>query len=268
MNEKLRKLQLTQLEILDVVDKICKENNIEYSLYAGTLLGAVRHKAFIPWDDDLDICMSRENYNRFIKLWPNVQPKGYLLQNKDNTPGFTQSFTKIRKENTNFLQYEWEKGRYHTGIFIDIFPIDRIPEGKISRFLYYWNTMQYQLYTREFVPPKANAVVKIVSKLLLDITPEVKRKNKREKLLKQLAKYNDDKNLSTVAIETMASVKITHSKTLLDSYVNLQFEDKEYMCFAEWEEYLTRKFGDYMQLPPEDQREWRHHPIILDFEHN
>ena len=68
MEQQLRRLQLTQLEILKVIDKICREHDIPYSLYAGTLLGAVRHQGFIPWDDDLDICMSRANYNRFLKV--------------------------------------------------------------------------------------------------------------------------------------------------------------------------------------------------------
>ena len=99
MDNKLRKLQLIQTEMLEVVDVFCKKHNIPYSLYAGTLLGAVRHQGFIPWDDDLDICMSRENYNRFIELWTKEKPKGYILQNKETDPEFTQSFTKIRKEN-------------------------------------------------------------------------------------------------------------------------------------------------------------------------
>ena len=100
----LRRLQLTELEILKVVDKVCRDNKIDYSLYAGTLLGAVRHKGFIPWDDDLDICLTRENYNRFIKIWNANPPKGYILQNKENTPDFSQTFTKIRKDNTAFFQ--------------------------------------------------------------------------------------------------------------------------------------------------------------------
>ena len=266
MESKLRRLQLTQLEILEVIDKICQENDIQYSLYAGTLLGAVRHQGFIPWDDDLDICMSREQYERFLELWLKVKPEGYILQNKENTPEFTQSFTKIRKEHTTFLQYDWERGKYHTGIFVDIFPIDRMPAKKNQRKLFYWHVMQYQLYTREFVPEKSNVIVRLVSKLLLSLNSKAKRKEKREKLLQKITAYNNDKSLNTVFIETMNSVKVPYSENLVNCYTMLKFENKEYMCFKDWKNYLECKFGDYMQLPPETERQWKHHPIILDFE--
>ena len=266
METKLRKLQLTQLEILEKIDEICCENNIPYSLYAGTLLGAVRHQAFIPWDDDLDICMSRDNYERFLKLWKEVKPEGFILQNKENTPKFTQSFTKIRKEHTTFLQYDWEREKYHTGIFIDIFPFDRIPKKKIQRILFWWNCMQYQLYTREFVPPKSNKLVKLISESLLALNSGEKRKLKREKLLKKITKYNTNTELSTVAIETVNTMKVEYPINLLDEYSTVWFENKKYMCFKEWKSYLEYKFGNYMQLPPESERQWRHHPIILDFE--
>lgn len=266
MESKLRRLQLTQLEILEVIDKICQENDIKYSLYAGTLLGAVRHQGFIPWDDDLDICMSREQYERFLELWTKVKPEGYILQNKENTPEFTQSFTKIRKEHTTFLQYDWEREKYHTGIFVDIFPVDRMPAKNIQRKLFYWHVMQYQLYTREFIPEKSNAIVRLVSKLLLNLSSKAKRKERREKLLEKITAYSNDKSLNTVFIETMNSVKLPYSAELVNSYTKLRFENKEYMCFKEWKHYLECKFGNYMQLPPETERQWKHHPIILDFE--
>lgn len=264
----LRQLQLTQLDILKIIDKICRENGLRYSLYAGTLIGAVRHKGFIPWDDDLDICMSRSDYNRFIKLWNIIKPEGYLLQNKENSPDFTQSFTKIRKDHTTFLQSDLERGKYHVGIFVDIFPIDRMPTNKVEKFFFWWNCLKYQLYTREFIPPKGNFVEKMVSSILLKSVPRKKRKQKREKLLQKITRFNNDSTLPTVAIEITRTMKQPMPSSLMNQFIYLSFEGSDFMCFKEWDEYLKRKYGDYMKLPPESECMWKHHPLIIDFTHN
>ena len=268
MEQKLRSLQLTQLEMLKKVDRICREHDIPYSLYAGTLLGAVRHQGFIPWDDDLDICMSRENYDKFIALWPETEHEGYLMQNKENASAFSQSFTKIRKEHTTFLQSEGENELYHTGIFIDIFPIDRIPDGKLARYLFWWDCMRYQLYTREFVPQQYGRVKKWVSAVILALVSPKRRKAERERLLKRITRNNNNRELETAAIETLGSMRKPFAKEMLDEYTEIRFEDGMFMCFAGWDNHLRRKFGDYMQLPPEEERTWKHLPLVLDFEHN
>lgn len=268
MEEKLRPLQLTMLEILKVFDRFCREHDLKYSLYAGSLLGAVRHKGFIPWDDDLDVCMERREYDRFIALWEKSSPEGYILQNKENSPGYWQSFSKIRKEHTTFLQEEREAGKYHTGIFLDVFPLDRMPNSKLNRVIYKWHCMKYQLLTREFIPPKAGTVVRLGSSAILACTPKRRREKIRRNMLKKITRYNDQRNLEVAAIETMASLHKPFAPDMLDAYVDLPFEDGVFMCFAGWDDHLRRKFGNYMQLPPEEERAWRHHPIIIDFEHN
>lgn len=268
METMLRQLQLTQLEILSVFDQFCRAHDLKYSLYAGSLLGAVRHKGFIPWDDDLDVCMLRVDYERLLSLWEQDRPEGFVLQNKENSPAFSQSFTKIRKDHTTFLQDETEAERYHTGIFLDVFPIDRIPNGKLNRLIFKWNCMKYQLLTREFVPPKESAVVRLGSSMMLAFYPKRSRAATRQKLLKKITKYNDRFDLETVAIETMASLRKPFAADMADAYVDLPFEDGAFMCFAGWDDHLRRKFGDYMQLPPMEERAWKHHPIVIDFEHN
>lgn len=268
MEEKLRPLQLTMLEILKVFDKFCRERGLKYSLYAGSLLGAVRHKGFIPWDDDLDVCMSRTDYEKFLKLWQKAPVEGYVLQNKENSKYFDQSFSKIRKDHTTFLQDEWQIGNHHTGIFLDVFPIDRIPNGKLERYLFKWNCMKYQLLTREFVPPKGNFVVRLGSFVILACMPKSRREKVRRSTLEKIIKHNDKHELETVAIETMASLRKPFASDMLDTYIDLPFEDGKFMCFAGWDDHLRRKFGDYMQFPPEEERVWKHHPILIDFEHN
>lgn len=267
MDNKLRTIQLTQLEMLNVFDRFCREHSLHYSLYAGTLLGAIRHKAFIPWDDDLDVCMPRKEYDRFIALWQENPVKGYILQNKENTPSFSQSFTKLRKDHTTFLQNECEAGAYHTGIFIDIFPIDRIPYGKVPRLIFKWNCMKYQLFTREFVPPKSGSLVRCGCALLLACTPSERKAHARRKMLGKITQYNDEK-LETIATEIVSTINCPLPSDMFNEYIDISFEGGKYMCIAGWDEYLKRKYGDYMQLPPEEDRVWKHHPILIDFEHN
>ena len=117
MNEEIVRLWKVEQEILDVINEICVKHNLRYSLAYGTLIGAVRHGGFIPWDDDIDIIMPRSDYNRFIDIWQKENPKDYVLQNKTFDSDFVQNFTKIRKNNTTFLEYEEERNkRYHKGL--------------------------------------------------------------------------------------------------------------------------------------------------------
>lgn len=122
----LELLHSTLLEILSVVDKICRENNITYFLAEGTLLGAVRHRNIIPWDDDVDIEMPREDYERFLELAKNKLPKGYYIQSTENDKKYWLPFAKIRKSNTVFWDKSWQgmKEKEKQNIYIDIFPLD------------------------------------------------------------------------------------------------------------------------------------------------
>lgn len=268
METQLRKLQLVQLEILKKIDAICVENNIQYSLYAGTLLGAVRHGGFIPWDDDLDICMPRVEYNHFLDVWSRIQPKGYILQAKENTPSCSPSFIKIRKDHTTFWQSGEKPGKYHMGIFVDIFPIDRIPNGPIERIVFYWRWMKYQLYTREYIPEKSNVIVRLVSAMMLRFTSHEERMRYRERLICKLTHFNNDTRLKMVGIETMESLHVQYPSNMFDRYTKIKFEDAEFMCVENWNLCLQYEYGDYMELPAEEDRVQKHRPILIDFEHN
>ena len=259
----LEKLHQTELEILEKINQFCEENKIHYSLYAGTLLGAVRHHGFIPWDDDLDICMPRKEYDRFIALWKQNPP-----QNKEICPNFSQSFTKIRKDHTTFLQQETWDGTSHEGIFVDVFPIDRIPNGRLKRLLYTFRCMAYQLFTREFVPPKGNLMEKCVAKIFLTTVPAKHRPKVRAGLLKKITKYNDHSEFSMVSIETMNRLKKIQRSDWLDQFTTLPFENGFFSCCARWDENLRSTYGDYMKFPPKEEQICRHHPVIIDFERN
>lgn len=129
-NNKLRKLQLTELEILKKVDQVCRQYQINYFLIAGTLLGAVRHKGFIPWDDDIDIGMLRSDYEKFIDICLHKQALGkeYYLHCNESDEDYYLPFIKVKKNNTTFAEKCNENIDTHKGIFIDVFPYDNVPK--------------------------------------------------------------------------------------------------------------------------------------------
>lgn len=264
----LKRIHETELEILDVVDDFCVKHKINYSLYCGTMLGAVRHGGFIPWDDDIDICMLRQDYNRFVKLWIKSQNTDFIIQNKTTDNCFDQSFTKIRKNNTTFLQSDEYAGLYHNGIFIDVLPLDRIPKAAFKKALFKWNLMNYLLFTREHVDSKSNAFVRFVSSIILGDSNPKRRNAKRRKYLKKIIQYNSNTTLNLVSANTLDGLRHEMPSDLPSCYKRIKFENREYMCYDNCTGLLTAWYGDYMVLPPEENRVWKHKPIIVDFSYN
>ena len=133
---RLRQAQLKMLDMLTAIDKLCQEHQIDYWLDAGTLLGAVRHKGFIPWDDDMDIGMPRESYEKFLKIAPKCLPSHIWLQTMETDPGFFNMATplKIRDKNSRYIEkHEQGNETYQQGIFIDVFVYDKLPEDNQQR---------------------------------------------------------------------------------------------------------------------------------------
>lgn len=123
----LRQAQLVMLRMFKIIDYICRKHNLRYWMCSGTLLGAVRHQGFIPWDDDLDICMIREDYERFIAIAKKELPDDLFLQTRENDPEYDYLALpcKIRDTKSLIISNGLEKKTYHMGLFIDIFPADR-----------------------------------------------------------------------------------------------------------------------------------------------
>ena len=136
-NEQLRQLQLIELEMLEEVDRICKKCGIRYNIIAGTLLGAVRHGGFIPWDDDADVAMLRPEYEKFRKACKTeLDTNRFYFQDHRNTKGYRWGYGKLRRKNTLFLRENQEHMPYKQGVFIDIFPLDGVPDNYLLRCIH------------------------------------------------------------------------------------------------------------------------------------
>ncbi|MSS82955.1 LicD family protein [Acidaminococcus fermentans] len=264
----LRKLQLIELDMLKEIHRVCQKNKIKYWLTGGTLIGAIRHKGFIPWDDDVDIAMMREDYNRFLKIAPKELKKGFHLQNWEYEPNFGQPYTKIRKDNTLLVEAGSQEANIHHGIFVDIFAYDKFPVNKLDLI-------------------KVKFSMQILLRMLIaksGLTPwkEVNRINLfswvRYLPFRFMAKFFDFNYMKKVYRKYVQSSNKTDSKLIFNScetydenhpipeaYVKQvilhQFEDAEFYIPAEYDKLLRNFYGDYMQLPPLEQREG-HHDIV------
>lgn len=266
-NQLQQKIWATEQEILDVIHQVCTEHGLRYSLAYGTLIGAVRHGGFIPWDDDIDIMMPREDYEKLLAVWDQSAPKGYILQNTRTDPDFTQNFTKIRKDHTTFLQDEAERTKhYHKGLFVDIFPGDRVPSGKIGRKIQYIACAMNLLYSRGHTSGSGGTIGKAERVLLK--APKEKYAVRRERAEKKIRSWNGNESLQYVFPSTIWSIRKYYPANLFENMKTIEFNGKQYMCVADEDATLRMEYGDYMQLPPEEDRVWKHHPILIDFEHN
>ena len=261
--EVLRDVQLAELEILKLFKRICDKYGIRYSLHGGTLLGAVRHGGFIPWDDDLDVILDRSEYDRFIEAWNEENPKGFYLQTKEKEEAYDRNFLKIRKEGTQFLQEHDAPGAMHTGVFIDVEPVDRIPDKGFKRLKFYWHCFVYEIYSREYIPG-GNALMRAIGRLLLRVTSHEERMKRLAELKKQVTAHNADATLQRIIIANFATLKRILPTNIMDSYTTMHFEDDDYMVIAGWDKLLRAWYGDYMSLPGEEKQKPGHLPLEVD----
>ena len=263
----IEKVWQAQQDILDTIHQICRQHHLRYSIAYGTLIGAVRHGGFIPWDDDIDIIMPREDYNRLLNIWEQCAPADYILQTPANAPDYNQNFAKIRKNHTTFLQYDYERLRsYHKGVFVDIFPGDRVAQGKLAGTLQYILCAVNLLYSRGF-PSGSGGITGKVERLLLKV-PSKYHQRLRLWADKAIQKWQKNQNAPWFFPCTIRDARIYFPADLFDHMTTLSFCGKDYCCIAEYDAFLRHYYGDYMQLPPEEERVWKHHPVLIDFEHN
>lgn len=267
MDEKtLKKLQTVETEILVAFDKFCTEHDIKYSLYAGTALGAVRHGGFIPWDDDVDVCMTRENYEKFLKVYRENEIDGYYLQGTDNPDYEYINFSKLRKNGTRFGN-KLDLSLYeNNGIYLDVFPFDKIPKDKKLRKKFLFNAKLWLVYTRGYPYTKGSKFLEIVSRFLLlkSRKRQLKIRNKLEKKL--LAFQSMEKDYDLICLACPNDLRFIYPANILDEIIEVDFEGHKVSMHKDYDTALKIKFGNYMQLPPEEERVCKHNPAVIEFE--
>ena len=268
-SEQLKKLHEVELSILCEIDRVCKENNINYYLDYGTLLGAVRHKGFIPWDDDIDISMLRNDYEKFIKIAPEKLKKGFILQHYSIDKNVVSYHAKVRKEGTLFIEEAVRNIPVCHGIFVDIFPCDKISESKIFREIHYKKIniirtifISKDLSTSTSTQKKGLKIIYSIIRAFLHLMCKIFSKDFLYNLLNNAyQRYND----SNSCLLSEGTKKATYPKSSIVPFKQIEFENKIFSCPNNTDEVLKHEYGNYMKLPPIDKR-ISHVPIKLEFE--
>ena len=243
-----------QINILSYVDKICKEHNIRYSLYGGTLIGAIRHKGFIPWDDDIDIIIPRCDYNRFIRVFDNANGI-FILHSLENDSTYEFPYAKVEDCRTILIE---ESKTNNYGIAIDVFPCDYVGNTKKEaiKFVKRRDIIR-KLYLAKLVIPSIRNTwykrwaIRLLKGLLffIPIRSLAALRSKQAKQIKEKTKYSAD-----VVLVSNYGIKEIIPTELFDNLNEVEFEGLKFSAFEHYDIYLGSVFGNYMQLPPENKR--------------
>ena len=251
----LDELKLIQLEILENIHSFCETNNIKYTLACGTMLGAIRHKGYIPWDDDIDIYLLRDDYNRLIELFPKVYNNCYKIASLDRDVEWELPYAKAYDSRTMIVENTTSKKII--GINIDIFPIDSTPNEDKEWQQYNKKRLFLQrMFAAKLVTLNKNRIwyknmILLFVKFLLCLFP----KRKFAKFLDIYSqKYNKENSLYVFENIQGLKLKRRFKREIFNDIIDVSFENKFFKGFKNYDEYLSNVYGDYMILPPLEKR--------------
>lgn len=270
----LKRVQNAELKVLKDFVALCEKYHLEYFAVDGTAIGAVRHKGFIPWDDDIDVAMPRKDYEKFLKIAPEAMKEKYIILNARINENFPLMTTHIIKKGTVFMHEPFKNLDIPNGIFLDIFPFDNIsddPKERKKQFSDAFVNSKLQILRAlsrptlgvSGIPAKLiYAACSIVHGLLVVLRVPKKTFAKNcERVAKRFAHENT--KCMTYLFDTTPKWHVC-KKDEIYPLKELPFEDMMLKFPNKVEDYLTRQYGDYMQLPPVEKRK-NHYPYQLEF---
>lgn len=254
-DEQLKKIQQVELEIMIEFDRICRLHDIQYSLDGGSLLGAIRHKGFIPWDDDIDVIMLRSEYEKFA--WAaktDLQDDKFFLDEYRTDEHYRWGYEKLRRKDSAFVRLNQEHLKMHSGIFIDIMVADRVPDGRLARKWHLFQCfcirkLQYSEVGKvqeksRFLRMWYSLISKIPVSLAFRWRNHLADKwNKKETELVSHLTYGYPKRC-----------KYGMPAKCFTEFIDVEFEGRQFKVFKDYDTYLKLGYGDYMELPPVEER--------------
>ena len=268
----MEKMKLLQLELFKEFIRVCTILNLHYYCVGGTLLGAIRHSGFIPWDDDIDVAMPREDYDIFCAKAQPFLRENIFLQTEQSDPQYPFNFAKLRDKNTTFIETSVSDLKINHGIYIDIFPLDGLPSNRIKSD---WERIKSKLLfwriSDVFLPPERDDRIKklakkIVVKLSLILTGLHSVQETVKVRGRQIKKYSfQNSNIITNYCGAWGKKEI-FPKEWLGNGVCSEFEGLTVIVPERYDLYLEQLYGDYMKYPPLEKQVSHHYCKVIDLE--
>lgn len=257
--EELHCVQETEIELLREVDRICRKCKIHYNMVGGTMLGAIRHGGYIPWDDDADIGFLRAEYEKFRKACKTeLDTERFYFQEIRDTEGYRWGYGKLRRKNTKFVRLGQEFMPYEQGIFIDLFPMDNVPDNLLIRKIHFFTCFLLRkfLWSEVGYRTEQNRGIRLLYGLMRLVPRKV-----LVKWYEFMTRIYSCRKTELVRILTFPAPKGTYGfyRGWFLKQGRYRFGSITLTGARDYDGYLRHKFGNYMELPPEDER--KVHPI-------
>lgn len=267
---KLEEIKKIELEILKKIDKICKDNNIQYTLMGGSAIGAVRHQGFIPWDDDIDIMMLREDFEKFRGIMKDINISNLKYFNCEDNLDYPYPFAKICDITTEAKETGIKQIKDY-GVFVDIFPVDELPNDVNEREKYLSKLRKLRkihlikLYEKQISTKFSKLMLKRIIALFLKPMSLSKLTQKINSLMKKYYKSQNNPVYGLLYGTVTLEKKHFFTYDFIHNTQYVKFEDTEVKLMKKYDEYLTYTYGDYMKLPSEDECRSSHNWEILKY---
>lgn len=259
-------LQKVEFDILKAFLEVCERLNLKYYLVCGTALGAVKYQGFIPWDDDVDVALPREDYEIFCKKAGELLPKGFFLQTYKTDKAYPAIFAKIRNSNTTFFEKTIEKLPINHGVYIDVFPLDGYPEDKKTAKRLERKKQLYKLMLSSVFESDPSFKVKVLRKIFRIFGVHKNTAKVINKYEKMISSY-PTKTSKIWCNHGNWQGKLEYSpKEHYGDGAVMEFEGIKVSVPEKYDEYLTQKYGDWRADLPEEQKGGHHFYSILDLE--
>ena len=264
VTKQMKEVWQCQLDMVEEVDKICKKYNIKYFLAGGTLIGAVRHKGYIPWDDDIDIVMMRKEYNEFLKIAEKELDNKYFVQYYKTEKKYGRGHTQIRNSNTTAIISGDKYNKFNKGIFIDIFPLDNIPDNEEECEKFIKKVKKKKKFLDNYYNLDSTSLIKKIIKRVLHYTiyTFVDYNKMIEKYEKFVTRYKDEttKRVATISFYTELP---KYPKEWFGEGIYMDFEYMKLSCPVEYDNVLRAQYNDYMKIP-ENKNGSMHGEVFFD----